>query len=61
MFAATEEHVADTGFVYCGWRGRQLPIALCERCPAFTQKAVRASSTAHPVEIVRCTEPIPLA
>lgn len=61
MFAATEEHVADSGAVYCGWRGRQLPVGFCEKCPAYRETALRAASTAHPVKIVRCTEPIPLA
>lgn len=61
MLAQTEQHVADGGLIYCGWRREQVAVGECEACPAFRELRVDAPTSAHPVETVRCTELIPLA
>ncbi len=61
MIALTEEHVADRGKVWCAWRGADVAVAECVVCPAARDVRVTAPTSAHPIETVRCSQPIPLA
>ena len=61
MLMRALEHVADRGAVYCAWRRCDARLAECTACPGFKVLRNAATSVEPAVDVVTCTQPIPLA
>ena len=60
MLGQSTQHVASRGAVQCGWRQCAVTVDACRSCPFFqAHRAVAA--TPFSVDVVTCTEPVPLA